>query len=111
MIDPISPLQAIHQKELELRRRVEEARRQVEAKIQAAREEAEHTVARADHKGRMEAEAFYQRGIEEAKREAEAMVTAAHEEAAALRRQAAARLNDAARRIVELVLPADSSLT
>jgi vacuolar-type H+-ATPase subunit H len=107
--EPVSPLEVIKQKELDLRQRVEEARRQAEARIQAARQEAEQTIAQAEREGRAEAEALYQRGIEEARREAEAILAAAHEEAAALRRRATTRLDDAARQIAELALPADSS--
>ena len=40
MTETISPLQAIHQKELELRRRVEQAQRQAEAQMLVARQEA-----------------------------------------------------------------------
>jgi vacuolar-type H+-ATPase subunit H len=109
MTRPASPLQAIKQKELDLRQRVEEARRQAEAKIQAARREAEQTIDQADREGRAEAEALYQRGIEEAQREAEAILAAAHEEAAALHRRATAKLDDAVEQIAELVLPTDSA--
>jgi vacuolar-type H+-ATPase subunit H len=111
MTDSVSPLQAINQKESELRRRIEEAYRQAEARIQAARQEAEQIIARADREGRVEAEALYQREIEEAQRQAKAIVAAADEDATALRCQAAERLDNAARRIVELVLPGDSFLT
>ena len=111
MTEPVSPLQAINQKELELRRRIEEAHRQAEARIQAARQEAEQIIARADREGRVEAGALYQFEIEETQREAEAIVAAAHEDATALRCQATERLDNAARRIVELVLPGDSFLT
>jgi vacuolar-type H+-ATPase subunit H len=104
----VSPLQVIKQKESDLRQRVEAAHRQAEAKIQAAREEAKQTIAQADQEGRAEANAFYQRGIQEAVHEAETIVAAAHEESVALRHQATARLNDAARWIVELVLIVDS---
>jgi vacuolar-type H+-ATPase subunit H len=109
MADPISPLQAINQKELDLRHRVEEAHRQAEAQIQAAREEAEQTIAQADRAGQAEAKALYQRGIEEAQQEAEAIVTTAYEEAAALRRWTTGRLDKAASQIVELVLAIDSN--
>jgi vacuolar-type H+-ATPase subunit H len=100
-----SPLHVINDRELDLRQRVEEARRQAEIRIQAARAEAEQTIAQADREGRAEAAALFQRGIEEARREAEAIVAAAHEEAVALRRQAMAGLDDAARQIVEFALP------
>jgi len=104
-----SPLPAIKHKELDLRQRVEEARRQAEAKIQAAREEAEQTITWADRKGRSEAEALYQQGIEEAQREAEAILVAAHKEASALRRRAMARMDDAIRQIVALALPSTTT--
>ena len=107
--EPISPLQVIQHKELDLSRRVEEARRQAEARIQAAREEARQIIAQADQVGRAEADAFYQRGIEAARREAETVVAAAHREADALRRQATAGLDDAARHIVDIVVPAEAS--
>lgn len=109
MTDPASPLQVIHQKELALRRRLEEARRQAEARIQAAREEAERVIAQADQEGRVAAESCYQQGMAQARREAEAIVTAAQEEAIALHHRAMARLNAVAAQIVELVLPVDSS--
>ena len=105
MTRPVSPLQAIKQKELDLRQWVEEAQRQSVTKIQAARREAEQTIDQADREGRAEAEALFGRGIEEARLEAQARLDAAHEEAAALRRQAMARLDEATRQVVEFVLP------
>lgn len=102
----VSPLQAIKQKELDLRLRVEEARRQAEARIRAAHEEASRTVALADEKGRAEAEACYARGIEQTRQEAEAIAVASRKEAGVLRQRAMA--DDVARQIVELVLPRDS---
>lgn len=101
----VSPLQVIQQKESDLRLRVEEAHRQAEAHIQAAREEVDQTIAQADQEGRATAEALYQQGIEEARQEAEAIIAAAHKEAAALRHRAMVRLDDAVSYIVELVLP------
>lgn len=107
MVNHVSPLQAIKQKELDLRQRVEEARRQAEAGIQTAREEALRTVALSDEKGRAEAEAWYAQGIEQAHKDAEAIATAAHQEAAVLRDRAMARLDQVARQTVEFVLPRD----
>ena len=106
MADSISPLQAINQKELELRRRIEEARRKAEAQIQSTREEAKQTTAQADREGQAEAKVLYERGIEEARQEAETVVTAAKEKAVALRRQVTANLDEAAGQILQLVLPA-----
>ncbi len=108
MACPGSPLQAIHQKELALRRRLEEARRQAESRMQATREEAARNIGQADQEGRAAAEVYYQQEIEQARREAEAVVTAAQEESMALRHQTMDRLNDVAAQIVELVLPMDS---
>ena len=105
MVNPISPLQAINQKELELQHRVEEAHRRAEEQIQTAREEAKQTIAQADQKGQAEARVLYEQGIEETRREAEAIVAVAHDKAAVLRRQAAARLEEAAKQIAKLVLP------
>jgi vacuolar-type H+-ATPase subunit H len=105
MADFASPLQAINQKELEVRRRVEEAHRRAEAQIQAAHEEAEQTITQADREGQAEAKALYQQKIKEAQQEAEAIVAAAHGEAAVLNCQATARLDEAVRQIVALVLP------
>jgi vacuolar-type H+-ATPase subunit H len=110
MTDTVSPLQAINRKELELRHRVEEAHRRTETQIDAARKKAKQTIAQADREGQADAEALYQRGLEEARREAEAIVSTAHDKAAALRRQATARLDEAARQIVELVLPGSDLL-
>ena len=104
MRDSISPLQSIRQKELDLRRRVEETDRQTEAQIQAAREEAKKTIDQADREGQAEAETIFQQGVEEAQQQAEAIVTAAHTDAATLRAQAATRLDEVAERIVALVL-------
>jgi vacuolar-type H+-ATPase subunit H len=111
MVDSTSPLQAIKQKEAELRHRVEEARRRAESQLQSAREEAEQTVARANQKGQAEAKALYEQKIKEARREAKAIVATAHQEATTFRRQAAARLDEAVRQIVELVLPVGVSLS
>jgi vacuolar-type H+-ATPase subunit H len=105
----ISPLQAINQKELELRHRVEQAHTRAKTQILAAKEEAKQIIAQADREGRAEAETFYQRGIEEARREAEVMVAAAHKEAAVLQQRAEAKRDEAARQIVELVLPVSIS--
>ena len=108
MTEHASPLQAIHQQELALRRRLEAARRQAEAQIQEARAEAERLVAQADQEGRAAAAACYQQGLEQAHREAEAIVTAAQAEAMALRHRTMARLHEVAAHIVELVLPMDA---
>ena len=105
MAEPASPLQVIKQKELVLQHRIEEARREAEVQVQAAREQAEQIIAQADREGRAEADALFDRGIEEARLEAKAMLDSAHEEAAALRRQATARLDEATRQVVEFVLP------
>jgi F-type H+-transporting ATPase subunit b len=104
MSNPVSVLQAIKQEESELRRRVEDARRDAAARIQAARAEAEQSVAHADEAGRVEAEAFYQGAITEARQQAEVLIAGAQEEAAGLRARAAPRLNDVAKEIVEIVL-------
>jgi vacuolar-type H+-ATPase subunit H len=109
MIDTISPLQAINKKELDLRQRVEEAHRQAEAQIQAARKAAKEITAQADEEGRAKAEAIFQQGVEEARQQADAIVATAYEEAATLRSQALARLVEVAERIVQLVLPGERS--
>jgi len=107
----ISPLQAINQKEVALRHRVELANTQAEAQLLAAHKEAKQIIAQADREGRTKAETLYQQGVEEAGREAEAIVAAAHEEAAVLQRRAAARLDEATRQIMDLVLPVNISLS
>jgi vacuolar-type H+-ATPase subunit H len=104
MTNTTSPLQAINKKELELRRRVEEADRQAEAQIQAAREQAQNVIAQADREGQAKAEAIFQQGIEEARQQAKAIVAAAHEEAATLHLKAKPRLDEVAERIVMFVL-------
>lgn len=101
----LSPLEAIHQKETELRQRLKEARQQAEANMQTARDEARKLVAQADQQGRAEAHAFYEQGLVTAQQEAEAIVKAAHEEEIALRQRVAASFDVAARRIMKLVLP------
>jgi len=108
MTGSTSPLQAIHQQELALRRRLEAARRQAAAQIQEAHEEAARLQAQADQEGRMAAETCYQQGIEQARREAEAIMTAAQEEAMALRHRTLPRLHEVAAHIMELVLPPDA---
>lgn len=104
MVGSISPLQVINQKELELRHRIEEARRGAEGQIQSARKEAEQIITQANQKGQAEAKALYEQRIEEARREAETIVATAHQEATTLHHQTAARLDEAVRQIVELVL-------
>jgi vacuolar-type H+-ATPase subunit H len=104
MANPVSPLEAIYQKEMELRRRVDEARTQAEAEVRAAREEAERAIAQADREGRAEADTSYQSAIEQARQEAGAIVTAARDDALELRRRATARLDDVAAQIAEMVL-------
>lgn len=66
MIETISPLHAINEKELELRRRVEAAQRQAEARLRTAHEEAKNTLMEAERAGRAEAEVIFQRGVDEA---------------------------------------------
>ena len=105
MIGTVSPLQVIKQKELDIRQQLEDAYRQAETSVQAARAKAEQTIAQADQEGRTEAEALYQRRIEEVQQKAEGIVAAAHEEADVLRRLAMARMDEAVRRILELALP------
>ena len=104
MANITSPLQAINKKELELRRRVEEADRQAEAQIQAAREQARNVIAQADREGQAKAKAIFQQGVEEARQQAKAIVAAAYEEAASLHFKAKPRLNKVAERIVMFVL-------
>jgi vacuolar-type H+-ATPase subunit H len=105
MVDTTSPLQAIHQKELELRRQVEEAHRRAETQLKAAHAEAQDVIAQAHHQGKAEAEAIFQQGIQEARQQAEAIVAAAYDKAATLRTQAQFRLDEVAERIVTFVLP------
>lgn len=105
MTDRISPLQTINQKEIELRRRVEEAHSYAEAQIRAAQKEARKVIARADRAGQIEAQAIYRRGVDKAQQQAESIVTTAREEAASLRSRAMIRLDQVAGRIVKLVLP------
>jgi vacuolar-type H+-ATPase subunit H len=105
MPDSISPLQAIHQKETELRRRLEEARQQAEASLQAARDEARKLVAQADLQGRVEAKTFLEQGLDAAQQEAETILSAAHEEEVALQQRVTARLDEAAWQIMKLALP------
>lgn len=106
MSNHVSPLQVIHQKELELKRRIEAAQERMESRLQAAREAAARTIAQAEQTGKSEAEALYKQGLESARREAEAILAAAQAEAGELRRRARLRLEEAARHIVELILPA-----
>lgn len=99
-----SPLQAISKKELELRHRVEEADRQAEAQIQAAREQVRNVIAQADREGQAKAEAIFQHGVDEARQQAKAIVAEAHEEAATLHLKAKPRLDEVAESIVMFVL-------
>ena len=110
MSNPTSPLSAIHQKETDLRRQLEAARRQAEVRLLAARAEAQRMVAQAEQESRAEAKAFFEQGLEAAQREAEAILTTAQAEAAALHDRVATRLNEAAQQILKLVLPMDSAV-
>jgi vacuolar-type H+-ATPase subunit H len=110
MVDTTSPLQAIHQKELALRRQVEEAHCRAGAQLEAAREEAQDVMAQARHQGKVEAEAIFQQGIQEARQQAEAVVAAAYEEAATLRLKAKPGLAEVAERIVKFVLADQNSV-
>lgn len=110
MSDPLSPLQAIYQKETELRRRLEMARQQAEASLQSARAEAERRLAQADQEGRADAKALFDQGLAEVRQEAEAVLAGAQAQAAALQNRAATHLDAAARQIVPLVLPGTSRL-
>jgi vacuolar-type H+-ATPase subunit H len=104
-----SPLQAINQKEFDLRRRVDEADRQAEAQIRAAGQEAQSIIEQAHRAGQAEAEALFQQGVGAARRQADAIVAAAYEEAAALRLRAKLRLTEVADRIVLLVLAGEEA--
>jgi len=110
MVDTSSPLQAINKKELDLRRQVEEAHRQAEARLEAAREEAQNVITQAHQEGQAEAEAIFQQGIQEAQQQAKAIVAAAYEQAATLRTQAGPRLAEVAERIVAFVLANENSV-
>ena len=110
MVDTSSPLQAIHQKELALRRQVEEAHRRAEVQIEAVREEAQNVIARAHQEGQAEAEAIFQQGIQEARQQAKAIVAAAYNEAAKLRTQAEPRLAEVAENIVAFVLAGEHAI-
>jgi vacuolar-type H+-ATPase subunit H len=109
MMDRTSPLQAINQKELDLRRRVEEADRQAEAQLLAAGREAQKIIEQAHRAGQAEAEALFQQGVGVARRQAEAIVVAAYEEAATLRLKARPRLDEVAERIVAFVLAGEDA--
>jgi vacuolar-type H+-ATPase subunit H len=104
MSNSISPLPTIHQKEADLRHRLEGARQKAEVSLQAAREEAQRIVAQAEQEGRAEAKAFFEQGLEVAQREAEAILTTAQAEAVGLHDRVAPRLNEAAQQILKLVL-------
>ena len=105
MADQISPLQVIKQKELALQRRVEAAQGRAETRLQAAREAAARTIAQAEQQGQSEAETRYRQGLETAWHEAGAILSAAQAQADDLRCRARARLEDAARQMIELILP------
>jgi vacuolar-type H+-ATPase subunit H len=110
MTNTTSPLQAINKKELDLRRRVEEADRQAEAQIQAAREQARNVIAQAHREGQAKAKAIFQQGVEEARQQAKAIVAAAQEEAATLHLKAKSRLDEVAERIVVFVLADENGI-
>ena len=105
MLDSISPLQAIHQKETELRQRIELARQQAEARVQSARAKAEQLLAQAEREGRAEAKVLFDEGLTAAQQEAESIVVGAQEQAAALHRRAVTQVDVAAGQIAGLVLP------
>jgi vacuolar-type H+-ATPase subunit H len=100
-----SPLAIIHQKETELQRRLEAARRQAEVDLQAARQEARQRIAQAEETGRTEARAIFEQGLAATQQEIEAILTAAQAEAATLQQRVTPHLDDAAAQIARLVLP------
>ena len=114
-----SLLQAINQKEFELRQRLHEARRQMQEAEEQAEQQAREAVLLAEQQGKTEAEALYRAGIDQAQTKADALLLAARNEALAIRQSAATRLQAAAREVVEWVLstptptsdPADSNLS
>ena len=103
-MDSRSPLEAISAKEAELRRRLETAQAEAETKINAARESARQLVEQAEANGKTAAESRYQAGLEQADREAEVIVAKAQTEAKRMRQRAELQRDDAARRLVELVI-------
>jgi vacuolar-type H+-ATPase subunit H len=107
MVDTISPLQAIHQKELVLRQQVEQAHCRAEAQLEAARAEAQDIIAQAHQQGKVEADTIFQQGIQEARQQAEAIIVAAYDKAAMLRTQAEPRLDEVAESIVTFVLASE----
>ena len=100
----LSPLEAIGAKEAELRRRLEAAQAQADAEIDAAREAAQQLIEQADACGKTAAETCYREGLEQAGRDAEDILAKAKTEAQRLRERAENHLDEAARRLVELVI-------
>jgi vacuolar-type H+-ATPase subunit H len=102
-----SPLEVISAKEAEIRQRLESARARAGARKKAALARAEQRLVQARLEGQAAARAHYQHGLAEAEQTAAAIIATAHTEAALLRRRAGTRLDEAARRLVELIVNHD----
>jgi len=96
-----SPLEAIHQAELEIERRLEAARERAQAIVQEALEKARSLESQAEEEGQREAgEAF----IAAARAQAAQIEASGQEEAQRIRQQGQAKISLAAQRIVEIIL-------
>jgi vacuolar-type H+-ATPase subunit H len=105
MLGQESPLQTIHHKEAEVRRRLEAARQQADIRLQAARQEAQQLLVQAEQDGQLKAQALYEQELSQTHREATTLLTNAQTQADAVQRQATAHLNDAVEQVLRLVLP------
>lgn len=109
MAGSVSPLTVILQKETELQRQLEAAKRQVEADLESVHQEARQRIAQAEESGRAEAKALFEQGLAATQQEIETLLAEAQTEAATLHRQVTPHLDDAAAQIVRLVLPSPAT--
>lgn len=104
-----SPLEAISAREAELHQRVQAARQQAEANINAAKTLAQATLAQAEADATAEASQLYRQTLAQTKLNAESILLLADAEAANLRHQAQAKMAQAVCRLVELILTTNST--
>ena len=100
-----SPLGLIRKKEQELAQRASAARREAEAVVAKAREQAGIIKEIAEREGAQEAEAYYRQEIARAEEEAAEVRKAGQDGARQLRETGRERLGRAAEAIVSFILP------
>ena len=100
-----APLDAIRQKELEIKGNLMEAQKKAEEDVAETRREAIQIKARVKEEGLSEGQDIYKKEIEAAKKQAEEIKEAGLKEAESVWDQGLKNLDKAANKVVEMVVP------